>query len=359
MGESGNTEGMPSGDGAADDARRAAERFALGVAAVRPFGGGHINETFLAATANGDLVVQRLNLSVFPDPAAVTANIVAVHRHLGGACMPEPVPTLDGGWLLRDGSGVWRAWRRVAGAAPAGLSTPGVARAAGRLLGDFHHRLAGLDPAALTETLPGFHDPGRRLAALRAAVAADPLGRVAGVAAEIARAEAGAPLVALAADLAARVRRRVAHYDAKLDNVLFAGGTAVCLVDFDTVMPGAWFWDVGDLLRSAATTAAEDDPDPRRAVADPALYRAVLDGYQEALADGPLGAGPMADGPTPAEREALRYAGALVTYEQAVRFLTDWIEGDVYYRISRPEQNLDRARAQFRLLASMPLTRVG
>ncbi|MDQ1491420.1 MAG: hypothetical protein QOJ23_3934 [Actinomycetota bacterium] len=355
---------MPPGDGVVDDgavedARRAAGRFAVGVAAVRPFGGGHINETFLAGTANGDLVLQRLNLSVFPDPAAVTANIVAVHRHLAGACMPEPVPALDGGWLVRDGSGVWRAWRRVPGAAPVGLSTPSVARAAGRLLGEFHHRLADLDPAALTETLPGFHDPGRRLAALRAAVAADPRGRAAGVAAEIARAEAGAPLVALAADLAGRVRRRVAHYDAKLDNILFAGATAVCLVDFDTVTPGAWFWDVGDLLRSAATTAAEDDSDPRSAGADPALYRAVLDGYQEALTGGPMAGGPMADGPTPAEREAVGYAGALVTYEQAVRFLTDWIEGDVYYRISRPEQNLDRARAQFRLLASMPLTRVG
>jgi Ser/Thr protein kinase RdoA (MazF antagonist) len=343
---------MLPGDGAVEDARRAAGRFAVGVEAVRSFGGGHINETFLAATAAGDLVVQRLNLSVFPDPVAVTANIVAVHRHLAGACMPEPVPALDGGWLLRDGSGVWRAWRRVPGAAPVGLSTPGVARAAGRLLGEFHHRLAGLDPAALTETLPGFHDPGRRLAALRAAVATDPLRRAAGVAAEIARAEAGAPLVILAADLSARVRRRVCHYDAKLDNVLFAGATAVCLVDFDTVMPGAWFWDVGDLLRSAASTAAEDDPDPRRAVADPALYRAVLDGYHEAQEGRP-------DGPTPAEREAVGYAGALVTYEQAVRFLTDWIEGDVYYRTSRPEQNLDRARAQFRLLASMPLSRIG
>src|SRR5882724_5195113 len=303
-----NLGGMPPGN-ATEDARRAAGRFAVGVGAVRPFGGGHINETFLATTAAGDLVLQRLNLAVFPDPEAVTANIVAVHAHLGGACMPEPVPTLDGLWLERDGTGVWRAWRRVPGAAPAGLSTPAVAKAAGRLLGEFHHRLAGLDPAGLTETLPAFHDPGRRLAALRAAVAVDPRGRAAGVAAEIARAEAGAPLVALAADLAARVPRRVAHYDAKLDNVLFAGGAAVCLVDFDTVMPGAWLWDVGDLLRSAATTAAEDDPDPRRAGADPALYRAVLDGYHEGLPDGT----------TPAEREAAGYAGALVTYEQAVR----------------------------------------
>ena len=340
------------------EARRAAEWFAAGVGAVRPFGGGHINETFLVATAIGELVVQRLNPAVFPDPDGLTANIVAVHRHLRGACMPEPVPTRDGRWLLRDGSGAWRAWRRVPGAAPVAASTPTAAHNAGRLLGRFHRGLAGLDPAALSETLPGFHDPGRRLAALRAAVAADPCRRAAGVAAEIAAAEAGEPLVALTAELSARVPPRVAHYDAKLDNVLFsASGEAVCLVDFDTVMPGAWFWDVGDLLRSASSPAAEDDPG---AEVVPGLYRAVLDGYRDGLlagdgdGDGDGGDDDEAGGAVPAELEAIEFAGAIVTYEQAVRFLTDWIAGDVYYRISRPDQNLDRARAQFRLLASMP-----
>src|SRR5438309_1290125 len=214
--------GPPPAAAATEDARRAAARFAAGLTAVRPFGGGHINETFLVGTPTGDLVVQRLNLAIFPDPDAVTGNIIAVHDHLRGAFMPEPVPTGDGHWLLRDASGVWRAWRRVPGAVPVSLPTPTVAGAAGRLLGAFHRRLAGLDPAALTETLPGFHDPARRLAALRAAVAADPRGRAAGVAAEIARAEAGAPLVILAADLSARVPRLVAHSDAKLDNVLFS-----------------------------------------------------------------------------------------------------------------------------------------
>ena len=328
-------------NGAGSDAWRAAERFAAGVEAVRPFGGGHINETFLVAGGAGELVLQRLNPAVFPDPDGLTANILAVYRHVGGNLMPEPVPTVDGRWLLQDGSGLWRAWRRVAGAAPVAVSTPPVAGAAGRLLGRFHLGVADLDPVALAETLPGFHDPGRRLAALRAAVAADPRGRAAGVAEEIAAAEAGEPLVALAAELSARVPRRACHFDAKLDNVLFSpSGEAVCLVDFDTLMPGAWFWDVGDLLRSASSPAAEDDP---AAEVVPALYQAVLDGYRAGLGDA-----------VPAESEALDHAGAIVTYEQAVRFLTDWIAGDVYYRISRPDQNLDRARAQFRLLATMP-----
>ena len=325
-----------------------AERFAGPVAAVRPFGRGHINDTFLAETASGDLVLQRVNTAVFPDPDAVMANIIAVHGHGQGRLMPEPVATPDGKWLVFEGPRSWRAWRRSPGAPlTAAEASLAALSDAGALLGRFHALLAGLDPAGLTETLPRFHDPVRRLADLRAAIAADPCGRVATVGEEIETALAAEPLVEVAAALTARVPRRVAHFDAKLDNVLFAGERAVCLVDFDTVMPGAWFWDIGDLLRSGATTAAEDECDLDRVVVSPERHRAILDGYRTALAEAAVA--------EPAEFEAAEVAGALVTYEQAVRFLTDWIGGDVYYRISRPHHNLDRARAQLRLLASMPM----
>ena len=196
---------------------------------------------------------------------------------------------------------------------------------------------------SVTETLPGFHDPRRRLDALRAAMATDPCTRAASARDEIERVLGAAPLVDRAADLLARVPRRVAHNDAKLDNVLFRGDEAVCLVDLDTIMPGAWFWDIGDLLRTAATRSEEDDP---YAAVDPQLYRAVVDGYRRAAAQ-------VLD---PDELDAVESAGAIVTFEQAVRFLTDWIDGDVYYRTTRPGQNLDRARAQLRLLESMPGT---
>jgi Ser/Thr protein kinase RdoA (MazF antagonist) len=327
-------------------AGRIAARFGGAVAAVRPFGGGHINETFLAGSPSGDLVLQRINTAIFPDPEAVTANILAVHRHLGGELVPEPVATSAGEWLVQDASGWWRAWRRVPGEGPAGEVSPAALRSAGDLLGTFHGRLADLDPARLTETLPGFHDPARRLEALRAVIAADPCGRVAGVGPEIEAALAGEPVVGVAAELTARVPRRVAHFDAKLDNVLFRGEEAVCLVDLDTLMPGAWFWDVGDLLRSGSAVGAEDDPNPDRATLVPERYEAIRAGYREALSVAGVGEA--------AEFEAIEVAGAVVTYEQAVRFLTDWIAGDVYYRIGRPTQNLDRARAQLRLLASMP-----
>jgi Ser/Thr protein kinase RdoA (MazF antagonist) len=324
-----------------------AERFAGTVTAIRPFGGGHINETFLVESPAGDLVLQRINRAVFPDPAAVTANILAVHRHLRGALMPEPVAAPGGEWLVWGESDPWRAWRRSPGAPRAAAkASPAVLCKAAALVGEFHARLADLDPAAVTETLPGFHDPGRRLDALRAVITADPYGRVATVEDEIEMALAGEPLVRTAADLMARVPGRVAHFDAKLDNILFAGRDAVCLVDFDTVMPGAWFWDVGDLLRSAASPASEDEQDLDRVVVVPERYGAIVDCYRHSLAAAGLW--------DRAEIEAVSVAGAIVTYEQAVRFLTDWIAGDVYYRISRPRHNLDRARAQFRLLASMP-----
>ena len=324
-----------------------AEVFIGPVTAVGSFGAGHINDTFLVESAAGEYVIQRINTAVFTDPEAVTANILVLHRHLRGALMPEPVSTPAGQWLVWDGPDPWRAWRRAPGRPLAGAeASPTALRAAGALLGRFHGLVADLDPDGLAETLPGFHDPGRRIAALRAVIAADPCGRVAGVQDEIDQAQAAEPLVEVAADLTRRVPRRVAHFDAKLDNILFVGDDAKALVDFDTVMPGAWFWDVGDLLRSGSAVGAEDDPDPDRATLVPERSEAIRAGYREALSVAGAGEAP--------EFEAIEVAGAVVTYEQAVRFLTDWIAGDVYYRIGRPAQNLDRARAQFRLLASMP-----
>jgi Ser/Thr protein kinase RdoA (MazF antagonist) len=323
----------------------AASLFVNSPASVEPFGGGHINETFLVRAPSEDLILQRVNQRVFADPDAMMANVLAVHRHLEGSLIPHPVPADDGRWLVRIGADAWRAWRRVPGGELARAATAATAGSAGRLLGRFHDALADFDATTLTTPLPGFHDPGRRLAELRAVVKADPRGRAHGVADEVESAFAAAALVERAQELTARVRIRATHNDAKLDNVLFRGAEAVCLVDLDTLMPGAQFWDVGDLVRTAATTAAEDDPSPDVAV-EPHLYSAIIDGYRS-------GAGASLESP---EIDALNVAGAIVTYEQAVRFLTDWIAGDIYYRIHRPEQNLDRARCQLRLLASMPGT---
>ncbi len=333
-------------------ARRAAERFAPSIVSVRPVATGHINDTFVVERADGDLVLQRVNTAVLTDLEGITANIATLRHHLearrAGSLVPEPFPTPAGDLLVHDANGSWRAWLAVdAGTvspAPAPAPAPAGVASAATLLGRFHAAVADLDPGTIIETLPRFHDLRRRRHDLEAMVEADPLHRAATVDDEIALARAAAPLVERAADLWQRVPRRVAHNDAKFDNFLFRDGVAVCLVDLDTIMPGAWFFDVGDFLRSATTAAAEDTPDPDLAVVDPALYEAAVAGYR-------LGVDAVL---APVEADALDVAGAIVTYEQAVRFLTDWLAGDVYYRTTRPAHNRDRARAQMRLLTTMP-----
>ena len=317
-----------------NDPAAVATGFELGtVRRVRPFGDGLINETFLVETDDGDYVLQRVNTAVFTDPELVTRNIEIVTSHLHDRFVPELVGTRDH---------VWRAWRRV----PETTTTvqPTVARvaSAARLLAAFHDALADLEPARLREPLPHFHEPARRFAALQHVIRDDPAGRVAGTAQEIEAALAAEPLVELARDIVTAVPRRVAHNDAQLNNVLFRGDDALCLVDLDTVMPTAWFWDLGDLLRSGSSHGEEDDPDPEHNAVDPALWHAIVDTYRA-----------TATHATQSEVAATAHAGAIVTYEQALRFLTDWLAGDVYYRTTRPGQNLDRARAQLALLASM------
>jgi len=319
--------------------------FSAPVETIVPFGTGLINATFLVSTRRDHYVVQRINRSVFDDPRSLMQNVATVSAHLGGRFVPELVAARSGGWTVTDAGDTWRAWRRVPGGEACGEATPVHAASAAYLLGCFHAALADLGPSCLTETIPHFHDPARRLARLREAVAADPFGRVGRVAAEIDLALASAPLARIADELVARLPRRIAHNDAQLANVLFRGDEAVCLVDLDTVMPTAWFWDVGDLVRSASTGAAEDDPDPEHNVSDPTLVRAIIDGYRAGVASA-VKAGTEED-------DALEIAGALITYEQALRFLTDFILGDVYYRTTRQAQNRDRARAQLALLASM------
>jgi Ser/Thr protein kinase RdoA (MazF antagonist) len=307
---------------------------------------GHINDSYLVSTGDGDgYVLQRINLAVFPDPQAMSSNLLAVHRHLGGRLVPDPVAAPDGEWLLREGGEVWRASRRVPLAGPCPDLTPKTAWQAGSLIGRFHAALADFDPAQLAVTLPHFHDLRSRVDALGSVVEADPCGRAEKAGHEIDRAFDAAPLAEVAEDLVPNVPLRVAHNDAKLDNILFRDGEAVCLVDLDTLMPGQWFWDVGDLLRSASTAAPEDCADTDAISADPELYDAVIDGYLDAVPPGVL---------TRDERAALGIAGALSTYEQGVRFLTDWLAGDPYFRTTRPDQNLDRARAQLRLLSTLP-----
>jgi hypothetical protein len=339
-----------------------AVRFALDgpVESIVPYGEGNINLTHqVTVTGPVRYLLQRVNPEVFPDPELLMANVALVTAHLrsrleaaGQGSLDRRivtlVPTRDGGtsWRASDGA-VWRCVCFVERAHSAAVvASEGQAFEAGRAFGELHRLLVDLDPVLLGETIPRFHDPERRLSAFENVVKVDPAGRAAAVGEEIAFVLGHRRLAADGRRLAAPdVPVRVAHNDAKLDNVLFDddSGRAVCITDLDTVMPGSILWDVGDLLRTAACPASEDERDMDRVELDLGLARAMLTGYRQEVA-GWI---------TPPEVAMLSLAGAILVYEQAVRFLTDYLAGDVYFRTFRPEQNRDRSRVQVRLLASM------
>ena len=226
------------------------------------------------------------------------------------------------------------------------VESPADARAAGRAFGRFLRLLAD-NPPALHETIPGFHDTRGRFARLEAARRADVCHRAAAIGPELdemlaARAVADVlpPLIASGA-----LPTRVVHNDAKIGNVLLdeRTGEPLCVIDLDTVMPGSVLYDFGDLVRSSTSPAAEDAVDLASVAVRLDLFEALTRGYVET-------AGPVL---THQERALLGFSGRLITLEQAIRFLTDHLEGDRYYRIERAGHNLSRCRAQLALYRSL------
>ncbi len=332
-------------------------------ATARALTHGHIHRTFVVTCAGGEdgaeperIVVQALNRAVFPDLDGLADNHARIGTHLrndavaSGAAplVAQPVPTRAGGWLHVDADGTsWRADAYL-DAIRMSASEPATAdlRAAAAAFVTFSRALDDLPPPPLVETIPHFHDFEGRVAALRSAIRTDRAGRagdatglVTGAGRLVARFEAeraGAP-----ADLPTRV----VHNDAKLDNVLVdrATGRIRGIVDLDTVMAGSVVNDFGELARTAATHAAEDEPDIDRIDLDHARFAALAAGYVEG------GAGWL----LPAERDALAVAAPLLTLENGVRFLTDHLDGDRYFHVDHPGHNAERARAQFRLAELM------
>jgi len=225
-------------------------------------------------------------------------------------------------------------------------TTPAMAREAGRAFGAFTALMHDFrDP--LIVTLPGFHHTATRVGHLEEAIARDRARRAAATAAEIEILREFTPLAHILPPLIAAggVPSRAAHNDAKIANLLFdaAGLEALAVIDLDTVMPGSALHDIGDLIRSTVGTAAEDEPELFNMTVRPEYFAALIAGWF-------AGAGKCL---TPVERELTLTAGRILTYEQAVRFLTDHLEGDQYYPIEHPGHNLDRARAQIALLLDL------
>jgi len=326
--------------------------------AAEPYGSGHINDTFCAVYerdgAQLPMLLQRINHRVFQDPAALMRNIERVTAHVAAQVQGEPdaarraltlIPTREGAAFYRDPEGNWwRMYQFVERArALDAVETPEQAFQAARAFGQFQRQLANLPAPRLHDTIPGFHNTPKRFAALEAAIAADALNRAAHAAPEIAFALARQPITGIL--LNANLPERVTHNDTKCNNVLLDDrtGEGLCVIDLDTVMPGLALYDFGDMVRTATSPALEDELDLSRVTMRMPIFEALVRGYLAAAVNFL----------TPSERGYLAFSGKLIAFEIGLRFLSDYLAGDTYFKTHRPGHNLDRCRTQFQLVRSI------
>jgi len=333
------------------------------VGALR-YGEGHINDTFVVHTQPGDricrrFILQRMSAAAFKRPDQLMENIIGVTEYLGRQIEAaggdrdreamRVLRTRDGQSYYTDSlGGAWRVYLFVEGTICCqSAETPELFAASGRAFGRFQRLLKDYPAQTLHETIPSFHNTEDRLRKLKAALEADPLGRAKDCGPEVRFVldrEADCS-VALNALREGKLPLRVTHNDTKLNNILLDETTheGVCVIDLDTVMPGLVLYDFGDSIRFGANHCAEDETDLSKVNLDLELFAvyttAFLEGVGGALTD--------------AEIEYLPWGAKLMTLECGIRFLTDYIEGDRYFHISREGHNLDRCRTQFKLVEDM------
>lgn len=337
--------------------REIAARFAVNgrVAYCERYGNGHINETYLVETDGGvRYILQKINDTVFQNVPALMENVSAVTRYLR-ARTDDPrramhlVQTTEGADYLRDEAGGW--WRMYdfiensiclqAAETDEDFYQSAVA------FGEFQRELSEFPAHTLHETIAKFHDTRNRYVQFREALNADPLGRAASVQTEIefalAREKDAGELMRLLE--AGELPLRVTHNDTKLNNVLLDRETRkpLCVIDLDTVMPGLAAFDFGDSIRFGASTAAEDETDLGKVEMSLELFETYARGFLEACGSAL----------SPLEKATLPLGAKLMTLECGVRFLTDYLSGDTYFRIHRPNHNIDRCRTQFKLVSDM------
>ncbi|MBE6690753.1 MAG: aminoglycoside phosphotransferase family protein [Ruminococcaceae bacterium] len=330
------------------------------VVSCERYGNGHINDTFLTVSESGKrYIFQRINHTVFPHPDEVMENITAVTEHIRGRVAAEGgdaarstlvvVPTDAGAAYYKDSIGsFWRMYEFTEGTvAHDRAESIQMFTDCAEAFGRFQGWLSDFDASVLHEPIVNFHNTPVRYENLMRAIEKDPLGRVAEVAEEIAFVKARAEFVKTLENAreAGTLPLRVTHNDTKLNNILFdaATGKPVCVIDLDTVMPGYSVNDFGDSIRFGANTAAEDETDLGKVSLDLGLYRSYAEGFLRGC-----------NGKLTENEVALMPIGArMMTLECGMRFLTDYIEGDTYFRIARPSHNLDRCRCQFALVADM------
>ena len=318
---------------------------------------GHINSTFLVTyeLGNGErrrYILQRINEKVFKDPLAVMRNVECVTSHinwkvlrrkrdLGGQTLnlyPHKTGRFYGNG---EGGGIWRCYNYLEGCQTYDVvENARQAYEAGRAFGAFQNLVSDLPPEEIVETIPDFHHTRKRFDTLMGAVEEDRHGRVASVQSELDFVRGSEGIVDRLLELVDRgmLPLRITHNDTKINNVLFDQETdeAVCVIDLDTVMPGLSLYDFGDLVRTATNPAAEDERDLTKVKLRVRIFESLVEGYLASA------------GPVLTEEEVLQmaFSGRLISLELGMRFLTDHLNGDEYFRVAREGQNLDRARTQ-------------
>ena len=325
---------------------------------------GHINETYTATYDQGGTQVryihQRINHEVFKDPAGVMDNLLRVTKHLRGKLAGSGVkeltrralivvPTHDGKAFHKTDDGqYWRTFVFIERVRTfEAVENSEQAFEAGKAFGQFQSLLVDLPGKRLAETIPHFHDTRARFRALQSAITADKANRVASAKKEIAWALDHEALcdVILKGLASRKLPERITHNDTKFNNVMLDvdTGKAMCVVDLDTVMPGSPLYDFGDMVRTTTSPTLEDELDLEKVRMRMPMFKALARGY--------LGA--AGDFLTKNERALIAFSGKLITYTIGLRFLTDYLAGDAYFRVHRPQHNLDRSRTQFRLVESI------
>lgn len=325
---------------------------------------GHINSTYRATFENASgsrqrYILQRINEKVFKDPVAVMRNVECVTRHinwkvlrvkrdLGGQTLSLYPGRGGKSWVSGPGGGVWRCYNSIEGCETYDvIENTRQAYQAARAFGSFQDLVSDLPASEIEETIPNFHHTRRRYERLMQVAAADPHGRAGSVGPELdfvtrRKGDVNVILDLLDSD---SIPWRITHNDTKINNVMIDTETdeAVCVIDLDTVMPGASLYDFGDLVRTATSPAAEDEKDLGKVVMQMPMFEALVDGYLDAADDF------LND----AEVEHLAFSGKLISLETGIRFLTDFLEGDTYFKTHHPGHNLDRCRTQFKLVAEI------
>lgn len=322
---------------------------------LEPVSGGLINLTCKLTDPQNSrsYILQQINSHVFPEPEKIQANYVQLQIHLKKQQRPFFIPELqyfpNEQVLFKDPAGqFWRLFRFIENSRQLnGTEDPVLAAMVAETFARFTAACNDLDSTELHVILPGFHDVNSRYEKFLAAIPEAPATRLDKAAILIGELKSRQRYAALYRHFtsSAEFRLRVMHHDAKIANVLFddQSGQVICPVDMDTVMPGYFFSDLGDMIRSMAGTADEQCTELEKLQIRPAIYKAITEGYTN-------GIGHLL---TPEEKNYLHASGLLLIYMQSLRFMTDYLGNDQYYRINYPEHNFDRARNQLVLLSRL------